>query len=179
MILPIVLYPSTLLRTVAKPVSEHTPNLSTLAANMFETMYNAQGVGLAAPQIGQSLQLFVVGGKLSEDKKLSHYEEVFINPRIVHFSTDTTSYKEGCLSVPEVNVEVQRASEVQIVYENLERKLRKQALTDLLARIIQHEYDHLKGVLFIDKISALSKRLLKKKLEQVGQKPLAYPTQTL
>ena len=179
MILPIVLYPSTLLRKASEPVPDPMQNLKKLVKNMFETMYNAQGIGLAAPQVGQSLRLFVVGGKLGEDEEIKHYEEVFINPRIVCCSTTTAWYEEGCLSVPGVRAEVERPVQVQIAYEDLERVKREQTFRGLLARVVQHEYDHLEGTLFMDKISALKRRLLKKKLEQIGKTPVFYPTQIL
>lgn len=174
MIRPIVLYGSSILRQVAPPVPSEYTALHALVKDMFETMHAASGVGLAAPQVGTLLQLFLVSGRFGEEPGLIHYQEVFINPKILSTNPEEGDYEEGCLSIPYVRRQIQRPTHVHISYENLHREPKELHADGLLARIIQHEYDHLQGVLFIDHLSALQKRTLKKKLSSISEKE-SYP----
>ena len=177
MIRPIMLHGSSVLREVAGRVPPNHKGLEDLVADMFETMYSASGIGLAAPQLGLSFRLFVVSGRLSELPNLTNYEEVFINPRIEVLPGEQLSYEEGCLSIPEVRGEVFRPLRVLVFYENLQREQKKIQAEGLLARIIQHEYDHLQGVLFIDHFSSLRRRMIKKKLSRIGSGRYSYPVE--
>jgi len=178
MILPIVAYGDPVLRKVGKEIDKDYPNLKELIANMKETMYNASGVGLAAPQIGKAIRLFVIDASpFAEDKDLDDEERkvlegfnrVFINPTIVEEEGEEWVFNEGCLSIPDVREDVWRKPDITIEYqdENFETKTEK--LSGLAARVFQHEYDHIEGVLFTDKLSSLKKRLIKKKLENISK----------
>lgn len=178
MILPIVAYGDPILKKKGKDISEDHPNLQELINNMWETMYGAYGVGLAAPQIGSSIRLFVVDpSPFSEDDELSetekealkHAKKVFINPQIVEETGDEWAFNEGCLSIPDVREDVFRQPEITIEYfdENFEKHT--EHFEGLLARVIQHEYDHIEGILFTDKLSSLKKRLIKGKLTNIAK----------
>ena len=178
MILPIVAYGDPVLRKVGQDIDKDYPNLEELIANMKETMYNASGVGLAAPQIGKAIRLFVIDASpFADDKDLSKEERevlegfnrVFINPQIIEEEGEEWVFNEGCLSIPDVREDVWRKPDITIEYqdENFETKTEK--LSGLAARVFQHEYDHIEGVLFTDKLSSLKKRLIKKKLENISK----------
>ncbi|WP_372745117.1 peptide deformylase [Lutibacter sp.] len=178
MILPIVAYGDAVLRKVAVDIDKDYPNLSELIENMRETMVNAQGVGLAAPQIDKSIRLFIVNATpfgededLNEEERtfLSNFNKVFINAKILKEEGEEWAFCEGCLSIPDIREDVFRQEKITIEYldENFEKHT--DVLTGLAARVVQHEYDHIEGVLFIDKISSLKKRLLKKKLENISK----------
>lgn len=177
MILPIVAYGDPVLRKVGVDISEDYPNLEQLIEDMKETMYNASGVGLAAPQIGRAIRLFVIDAtpfaedeELSQEERdyLSNFKKVFINAKILKEEGDEWPFSEGCLSIPKINEDVFRQETVTIEYldENFEKHT--EVIDGLAARIIQHEYDHIEGILFTDKISSLKKRLIKKKLENIS-----------
>lgn len=179
MILPIVAYGDPVLKKEAIEIDKSYPELSMLVENMFETMYNAQGVGLAAPQIGKSIRLFIVDGTpfLDEDAKndprtegLENFKKVFINPVIHAEEGEEWGFNEGCLSIPKIREEVYRKEKVVISYydENW-NFFEKQEFKGYAARIIQHEYDHVEGVLFTDHLSALKKKLLTKKLGNISK----------
>jgi len=176
MILPIVAYGDPVLRKVGVDIDKDYPNLSELIDNMRETMENAQGVGLAAPQIDKSIRLFLVNTApfgededLEEEERmfLSNFNKVFINAKILNEEGDEWAFTEGCLSIPDIREDVFRQSKITIEYldENFEKHT--DTIHGLAARVIQHEYDHIEGILFTDKISSLKKRLLKKKLENI------------
>ena len=176
MILPIVAYGSNILKVRASAVDTEDPNLEKLIADMWETMYNANGVGLAAPQIGESIRLFVIDASpFAQDEELSQeetevlkdFKEVFINPVLIAETGEKWEFKEGCLSIPEIREEVSRKKKITIQF--LDENLKKQTLNlfGLAARIVQHEYDHIEGILFTDKLSPLKKRLLKGKLNNI------------
>lgn len=175
--LPIVAYGDPVLRTKAEEIEEDYPNLAGLIDDMFETMYGASGVGLAAPQVGLPIRLFVVDatpfGEDDEDgpgdEGAKDFKKVFINPIIVEESGDKWPFSEGCLSIPNINEEVQRKEKVLINYldENFEEH--EVLLTGIPARIVQHEYDHIEGKLFIDKLGAVKKAFLKSKLEAISR----------
>jgi len=169
MILPIVAYGDPVLRKRAVVIDREDESIPELIENMFETMYHANGVGLAAPQVGKSIRLFVVDGEPMEEEELVGFKKVFINPTILEESGDPWNFEEGCLSIPHIREDVSREPAVTLRYfdENWEEKT--EAFTGLQARIIQHEYDHLEGILFIDHISAFKKRLLKKKLGNISR----------
>lgn len=177
MILPVVAYGDPVLRKVAKEIDADYPNLTELIANMKQTMYNASGVGIAAPQIGKSIRLFVIDAtpfaddeELTDDERaqLKDFDKVFINPKVIKEEGDEWAFSEGCLSIPDIREDVFRQESVTFEYldENFEKH--QQTLTGVAARVFQHEYDHLEGILFTDKLSSLKKRILKKKLEKIS-----------
>ncbi len=178
MILPIVAYGDPVLRKVSKDIDKDYPDLDQLIENMWETMYASHGVGLAAPQIGRAIRLFVIDTEpFSDDKDLSEQERsqlsdtkmVFINAKIIEETGDEWSFNEGCLSIPDIREEVMRQPTVTIEFcdENFEKKT--QTFDGILARVIQHEYDHIEGILFTDKLSPLKKRMLKGKLSNISK----------
>lgn len=178
MILPIIAYGDPVLRKKGMEIDKNHPELSQLIANMWETMENANGVGLAAPQIGKALRLFVVDATpfaddeestAEEREMLASFRKVFINPQIISEEGDEWAFEEGCLSIPDVREDVYRNETVHITYQDEAFKEHKATLTGLAARVFQHEYDHIEGILFTDKISSLKKRLLKRKLENISK----------
>ena len=178
MILPIVAYGDPVLRKVGKDIDSHYPGLEELIVNMEETMKNAQGVGLAAPQVGKDIRLFLIDAapfadnedlEEEERKFLKDFKRTFINPQIIEEDGDEWAFTEGCLSIPNINEDVYRPETIRVRYldENFNEK--EEELSGLSARIFQHEYDHIEGVLFTDRLSSLKKRLLKKKLENISK----------
>ncbi|MEY3574175.1 MAG: hypothetical protein RLZZ617_773 [Bacteroidota bacterium] len=167
MILPIVLYGDPVLQRRAQEIPADFPELDTLIENMFDTMYAASGIGLAAPQIGQSWRLFVLDAELADEALYKGQKRVFINPLILEESGDPWPYAEGCLSIPEIRGDVNRRATVRLRYEDAQRVLHEDSFDGMLARIIQHEYDHLEGRLFIDLLSPLRRRLVQKKLQLI------------
>lgn len=183
MILPIVAFGHPALRKEAKEVAADHPELKDLISNMFETMYNAKGVGLAAPQVGLSLRMFVVDGKAMEGaiegdtQTMDDFKKVFINPEILEEDGDEWAFEEGCLSIPDIREDVWRPERLLIRYfdENFEEHTEE--LSGIKARIVQHEYDHIEGVLFTDYIKGLKKTLLKSRLKRIsfGKISVPYP----
>lgn len=180
MILPIVAYGDPVLKKEAQEIDKNYPNLDALLENMFETMYAAQGVGLAAPQIGESIRLFVVDGSpfadVDEDEEpdpmaegMEGFKKVFINPIIEEEEGEEWGFKEGCLSIPKIREEVFRKEIIHISYYDENWELKEERFDGYKARIIQHEYDHIEGVLFTDHLSILKKRLLTKKLQNISK----------
>ncbi|MFS4416789.1 peptide deformylase [Maribacter sp. 2307ULW6-5] len=178
MILPIVAYGDPVLRKVGSDIDKDYPGLATLIDNMWETMYNASGVGLAAPQIGLPIRLFVIDttpfsedAELSkeEQKALKGFKKVFINAHITEESGKNWAFNEGCLSIPDVREDVNRKDTIAITYQDENFKERTEVYDGLLARVIQHEYDHIEGVLFTDKLSSLKKRILKGRLANISK----------
>lgn len=178
MILPIVAYGDPVLKKVANNIEKDYPKLNELIENMFETMYNAYGVGLAAPQVGLPIRLFVVDTTpFSEDEDLSEEEQkalhgfkrVFINAQITQEEGEEWAFSEGCLSIPDVREDVFRKPKITIEYfdENFDKKT--EVFDGLVARVIQHEYDHIEGILFTDKLSSLKKRLIKGRLNNISK----------
>lgn len=167
MIFPIIAYGDPILKTRAKEITKDYPGLKELIANMYETMYDSRGVGLAAPQIGLSIRLFITDGAPFEEEEVEDFKEVFINPVIHEEEGHLWKFNEGCLSIPHIREDVQRKPIVHIEYYDADWKLKKTTFSGLSARIIQHEYDHLEGVLFTDRISPLRRRLLKNKLNDI------------
>jgi peptide deformylase len=180
MILPIVAYGDPVLKREAQEIEDSYPNLDKLIENMFETMYEAAGVGLAAPQIGESIRLFIVDGSpFAEPEEdggidpravgLDDFKKVFINPVIEEENGEEWGFNEGCLSIPEIREEVYRKERVTVSYYNEKWELKEEEFDGYAARIVQHEYDHVDGVLFTDRISPLKKRLLSKKLGNISK----------
>ena len=177
MVLPIVAYGDAVLKKKAQDITADYPNLVQVIQNMFDTMTNAKGVGLAAPQIGLSIRLFIVDATpYAEDqedekkkKELEGFRKIFINAKIVNENGDQWKFNEGCLSIPTIREDVERKPKVRIKYldENFEEHIEE--YDGIRARIIQHEYDHIEGVLFVDKINPLRKRLLKRKLTDISK----------
>ena len=178
MILPIIAYGSTVLKKKAKDLSNDYPNVKQLIENMWETMYASNGVGLAALQIGLSLRLFVVDtAPFADDetldivdvKILEAFKKVFINPTIIEEDGEIWEFNEGCLSIPDVREDVSRHERIKINYLDEYFKPQTLILSGLVARVIQHEYDHIEGILFTDHLSPLKRRLLKGKLTSISK----------
>jgi peptide deformylase len=178
MILPIIAYGDPVLRKTGKDITNEYPNLDALLENMFDTMYEARGIGLAAPQVGVPIRIFIVDAtpfeedeELTEEERafLSTFKQVFINAKIIEETGDEWAFNEGCLSIPDIREDVFRNDTIKIEYldENFEKYTKK--FDGIVARIIQHEYDHIEGVLFTDKLSALKKRLIKGKLSNISK----------
>ena len=166
--LPIIAYGDPVLKKVCTPIGEDYPDLKQLISNMFETMYNAHGVGLAAPQVGLPIRLFIVDTGADESDK-NKFKKVFINAEIIEETGEPWSFNEGCLSIPDVREDVYRKPTVTIEYCEEDFVMKTEVFDGLIARVIQHEYDHIEGVLFTDKISSLKKRLIQKKLKNITE----------
>ena len=178
MILPVVAYGDSVLRKKAEPITKDYPKLDELIENMKETMYGAYGVGLAAPQIGLPVRLFLVDtAPFSEDdefteeqqEQLKNFQRTFINAEILEEEGDEWAFNEGCLSIPDVREDVFRQPKVTIKFQDENFKTHTEVYDGLIARVVQHEYDHIEGVLFTDKISSLKKRLIKGKLANISK----------
>jgi peptide deformylase len=169
MIYPIVMYGDPVLRKRAKDLEKGT-DLKELVRDMFETMNAAHGIGLAAPQIGKGIRLFVVDGTTLEDEPdLKDFKKVFVNPVVVEEEGEPWGFEEGCLSIPNIREEVQRPERLRIKYFDENWNAHEEEFDDMKARIIQHEYDHIEGKLFIDYLSPLKKRMLKGKLADISK----------
>lgn len=178
MILPIVAYGDPVLKRKGKEIPEDFPKLNELVENMFQTMYNAAGVGLAGPQVGLPLRIFVVDASPfsddeeldeKEQKQLADFKKVFINAKIEEEIGEDWAFNEGCLSIPDVREDVNRKPQITITYQDENFQWHTETYDGLAARVIQHEYDHIEGVLFTDKLSSLKKRLLKNRLEKISK----------
>lgn len=169
--LPIIAYGDSVLRKPAKEISNSYPNLHELIENMFETMYGANGVGLAAPQIGKSIRVFVIDASpyAEEEPDLLNFKRAFINPVVLKEDGEEWSYNEGCLSIPDIHEDINRPAEVTLRYFDENWEERTQTFKGLAARIIQHEFDHIEGKLFTDKLPPLRKVLLKSKLDAISK----------
>ena len=175
MILPIIGYGNPILKTISKDINNSYPNIKQLIDDMYETMYNANGVGLAAPQIGKSIKLFIIDTapflNIDENEiegiKVESIKQIFINPVIIEESGDSWSFEEGCLSIPNIREDVKRKSDINIQFYDENFTLNKKSFSGIVARVIQHEYDHIKGILFTDKLTSFKKRLLKNKLNNI------------
>lgn len=169
--LPIIAYGDPVLRQKAKEIDEDYPELDSLIANMFETMYAASGVGIAAPQIGKSIRLFVIDASPYEEDEpqLKDFKKVFINPIIVQEDGEKWASSEACLSIPDIREDVYRLPTLTINYLDENWEEHEETFDGLAARIIQHEYDHIEGKLFTDRITPLRKALLKSKLDAIAK----------
>jgi peptide deformylase len=176
MILPIIGYGDPVLRKVGVEISPDNPNLDILIENMYATMYNAYGVGLAAPQIGLSIRMFIIDTepfsenddlKTDEKNQLKSFKKTFINAKIIKEEGNEWAFNEGCLSIPDVREDVFRKEKITIEYCEEDFVRKTEVFEGLIARVIQHEYDHIEGILFTDKISTLKKTLIKKRLQNI------------
>jgi peptide deformylase len=176
MIIPIYGYGEPVLRQVGKEITPEYPNLTDVIANMFETMYYACGVGLAAPQVGLGIRLFVIDTEpfsesedltKEEQEQLKGFKRVFINAKMLKEEGEEWGFNEGCLSIPDVREDVYRNEKITIEYCDENFVTKTEVFDGLIARVIQHEYDHIEGILFTDKISMLKKTLIKKKLQNI------------
>ncbi|MCL4118552.1 UNVERIFIED_CONTAM: hypothetical protein GTU68_057851 [Idotea baltica] len=166
MVLPIVAYGDPVLRKVGVEIDKDYSNLEELIENMKVTMKNARGVGLAAPQIGKAIRLFIVDTSPFSD---DGFKKVFINAKITKEEGNEWAFSEGCLSIPNINEDIFRNEKLTIEYYDENFKKHTEKLDGLAARVVQHEYDHIEGILFTDKLSSLKKRLLKKKLNNISK----------
>lgn len=169
MILPIYAYGQPVLKQVAEDITKDYPALDTLIANMWETLKKANGVGLAAPQIGLPIRLFIVDTSETEEaqEKGNGIKKVFINAEMIEESGKKWSYTEGCLSIPDITGDVFRLPNIEITYYDENFKFHSETFDGLNARVIQHEYDHIEGILFLDYLKPLKRRRLKRKLENI------------
>ena len=181
--LPIYVYGQPILRKVAVDITKDYPGLSKFIEDMWETMYKSDGVGLAAPQVGKSIRLFVIdGAPLDEDDPgLKDFKHTFINARITERNTEEVPFTEGCLSLPTIREEVMRPSRVRIEYYDENWQFHDEYIEGVAARIVQHEYDHLDGKMFVDHISTIRRTLLKSKLTAIskGKVEVAYKIKAL
>lgn len=168
---PITVYGDPILRKKAKPVEKDFKGLKEVIENMWETMYYSDGVGLAAPQVGKSVRIFMVDASsgADEEPELKDFKKVFINPEIIEITGDKWVMNEGCLSLPEIREDVTRPDKVRIKYFDEDFNEHEEEFSGFAGRIIQHEFDHLEGILFIDYLSPLRKRLLKSKLNNIAR----------
>ncbi|MDC1202406.1 peptide deformylase [Salibacteraceae bacterium] len=182
MILPIIAYGDPVLKREGDEIDKDYPELQKFIADMFETMYNANGVGLAAPQVGRSIRLFIIDttpfterdddeDPMDEEEfnQLSGLKKVFINPIIVEEDGDKWPFNEGCLSIPGINEDVTRKRNLIIEYFDENFNLVEEEYTGKAARVIQHEYDHIDGILFTDRLNPLRKQILKKRLNEISR----------
>jgi peptide deformylase len=171
MILPIVAYGASVLKKKALNIDANYPELSLLISNMFETMYKAHGVGLAAPQIGLSIRLFVVDANpfAEDDETLKNFKRVFINAQIIEESGEKWKFNEGCLSIPGIREDIERVPTIRLKWLDENFNAYEETFTGLKARVIQHEYDHIDGVLFTDRMSQLKKTILHSKLNNISK----------
>ena len=179
MILPIVAYGTPVLRKVCHPITAAYPGLEQLIANMWETMYNSKGVGLAAPQISRDIRLFVIDSlqiiqHLEEDEQFDYpgdegFKGVMINACISEVNGEPWAYNEGCLSIPKIREDIYRQQQVTLEYLDEQFKTFTRTFTGISARVILHEYDHIEGKLFIDHLKPLKKKLLKRKLDEISR----------
>ncbi|SHG43840.1 peptide deformylase [Winogradskyella jejuensis] len=178
MILPIVAYGDSVLKKKAVEIDADYPKLNELIANMYETMYGAYGVGLAAPQIGLAIRMFLVDTSPfaddesfseKEQEELKNFKKTFINPIMLEEEGDEWAFNEGCLSIPDIREDVFRQPKIKIQYQDEDFNTYTEEYDGLIARVIQHEYDHIEGILFTDKLSSFKKRLLKGKLQNISK----------
>jgi peptide deformylase len=188
MILPIVKYGQRILRQKCKPIDQHYPGLDALIADMWETLYPADGTGLAAPQVNHAIKLFIVDSrevydKMEPDERVEFFvgdegiKETFINAKITQHSDDLWVEKEGCLSIPSMSEDVERSWTITIEYLNKDFQKQTKTYSGITARVIQHEYDHTEGKLYLDYVDPLRRKLLEGKLAKIskGQVRAKYP----
>jgi peptide deformylase len=184
MILPIHIYGDPVLRKKCENIDKNYPDLEKLIKDMFDTMYNANGVGLAAPQIGKAIRLFIVDtspfAKAEDDddedeytpeqrKEMGAFKRIFINAKMVEEVGEEWPFSEGCLSIPKIRENVERKSDIKMEYVDENFKAHTEKFTGVIARVIQHEYDHIEGVLFTDKISPFKRKMISGKLNDISK----------
>ena len=182
MILPIYTFGNAVLRKLTEEVTPEYPELKTLITNMFETMYHADGVGLAAPQIGLAIRLLVIdlAPMKEDDPVLGEFKVMMLNPTLLERSTEEVSAEEGCLSIPGIHENVMRPKKIKISYLDIDFKEHIEEFDGFKARVVQHEYDHLEGNLFTDKVTPIRRQLLKSKLTNIakGKTNCSYKVKT-
>ena len=166
--MPIIIYGSPILRKKSLEFDRKT-DFNLLAGNMLETLKKQNGIGLAGTQVGILRNIFVVDTSSFENQGIEKVEKVYINPEILNYSTEEIYYNEGCLSIPGIFEDVIRPDKIEVRYRNENFDVKEEALNGIVARIFQHEYDHLQGILFIDCLSSLRKRMIKSKLKQIAR----------
>ena len=171
MIYPIVAYGDPVLRKKAQPISSDYPKLGEILQNMFDTMYKSSGVGLAAPQVGLSIRLFILDTTPFKDEEegLDHFKKVFINAQIIEETGKKWKFNEGCLSIPGIREDVERLPNITIRYQDENFVEHTEKFKGIIARVIQHEYDHTEGILFTDKLTPLKKQMLKGRLNDISR----------
>ena len=169
MIYPIILYGSSVLRKIADEIKRDETDVKKLSDDMFETMENADGIGLAAPQIGISKRIFVVDGTMLEDENMKNFKKVFINPKIISESGEDWGFEEGCLSIPSIRENISRKTDIEITYFDENWNQFTDHFDGMRARVIQHEYDHIQGKLFTDYLPSLKRKLLANKLNEISK----------
>jgi peptide deformylase len=171
MIYPIVVYGHPVLRKAAEDIDRDYPGLEQFIGDMFETMYNADGLGLAAPQVGKSIRIFVIDGRAlaEDDPDMEGFRKVFINAHIREKTGETELMTEGCLSIPNLREEVNREGRIRIEYYDENWEFHDEIYEGFRARVIQHEYDHLEGIMFTDRVNPLRKRLIRGKLLAISK----------
>lgn len=169
MIYPVTVFGDPVLRKVAEPITEDFNDLKGFIQNMFDTMYSSEGVGLAAPQVGQSIRVFVLDTTSEDEDEPAGIKKAFINPEILEKFGDSWVMNEGCLSVPEIREDVLRPESVRLRYRDENFVEHEDVFNGFTARVIQHEYDHLEGVMFVDYLNPLKKRILKSKLTAISK----------
>lgn len=171
MIYPVYVYGNAVLRQVAKDIDKDYPELDKFIADMFETMYNADGLGLAAPQVGKSIRLIVIDGEplAKEHPEMAGFKKVLINAHVTERTGEKAPMGEGCLSLPGLHEEVERESVVKMDYYDEDWVHHQEVFTGYKARVVLHEYDHLDGILFTDRLSPLRRRLIKGKLTDISK----------
>ena len=175
MILPIYAYGQPVLKKVAEPIGPDYPELEQLIADMWETMEAANGVGLAAPQIGRPIRLFLIDSAPMQEEGEEHLgiRRAFLNAEIIEEAGDDVSYTEGCLSIPDITGDVDRPEEITMTYQDEQFNTHTETFTGMNARVIQHEYDHIEGILFTELLTPLKKRLLKRRMEKIRKGEIA------
>tara|TARA_B100001250_G_C19785426_1_gene783911 strand:+ start:1041 stop:1595 length:555 start_codon:yes stop_codon:yes gene_type:complete len=180
MILPIYIYGHPILRKQCKSIDKSYLGLDKLINDMFETMHNAYGIGISAPQVGLDVSIFVIDLSIyhEEDPSVPDIKKAFINPEIIEESGNVETHNEGCLSIPGVRQDVDRKSKIRIRYSDMEFQQKTEEIDGLYARVFQHEYDHLNGILFVDHLSPLKKNIVNRKLVKIekGKFEDLYPT---
>ena len=171
MILPIVSYGFPILKKKCSEIDDDFQDLEILLENMWQTMYNAKGVGLAAPQINQAIRVFVVDSSPfhEQDDTIPSLKQVFINPVILEEFGEDVMFNEGCLSIPDIREDICRKSKITIKYFDEQFQSHTKSYEGIPARVIQHEYDHIEGILFTDKLSPIKKRMIKRRLENISK----------
>ncbi|MCG8580268.1 MAG: peptide deformylase [Bacteroidales bacterium] len=170
MILPVAVYGHPTLREVAATISKNDPNIKTLIKDLWSTMYRTDGIGLAAPQVAKSVRVFVIDADVFKDEypELKGFKRVFINPQLKVLSGKSVWMNEGCISIPSINKQVKRPDRIELSYQDEEFNTIREVFEGMAARIIQHEYDHLEGKLFVDYLNPVSKLLLNRKLKAIS-----------
>ena len=171
MILPVVAYGHPVLKKIAEEITPDYPGLQQLIADMFETMYHTEGVGLAAPQINKSIRLFVIDADPFTENypEAKGFKKVFINPEIVEVSEEKWTFREGCLSLPDMNEDVERPSKITVNYLDENFVEHEEEFDGICARVFQHEFDHLEGKVYVDRVAPMRKMMLKNKLRNISE----------